>query len=60
MDRPENERDDAPRCPVCGKWMQPAEPGEKAIEYECCGRTELKFRPQFRQPPEQYADVGKW
>lgn len=59
MARPESERSDAPRCPSCGQFMQPAEPGEKLIVYECCGIEQTVFRPQFDAAPNSFAGTPR-
>jgi hypothetical protein len=39
--------------------MQPAEPGEKLIVYECCGIEQTVFRPQFDAAPNSFAGTPR-
>lgn len=59
MSRPEDDQPETPRCPICGRWMQVADPGERIVTYECCGRTVAKARPEFEQATGMYAGAGR-
>lgn len=39
------ERPDAPRCPVCGKFMEVVKQANSTVSYECCGVQKTKVSP---------------
>jgi len=52
MTRPEEESPEVPRCRECGRFMQVRDYGDRAVVYECCEGTKIRFRPQFTRPTE--------